>query len=102
MILTLRDRIVMPDLLPEQGGMIEMILSNSILKKVELSAKDIKTYAIQQEGNTIKWNQSIDTSTEIDFETSEIELLKKQVQEMDANKRITMRTFDLCMKIKDS
>lgn len=92
----------MPELFPERGGMLEMILVKSIADKVALTSKEITDFSIVQEGDSIKWNQSKDTGVEIDFEKSEIELLKKQVQEMDDNKNITMRTFDLCMKIKGS
>lgn len=102
MILTIKDRIVMPELFPERGGMLEMILVKSIADKVALTSKEITDYSIVQEGDSIKWNQSKDTGIEIEFEKSEIEFLKKQVQEMDDNKNITMRTFDLCMKIKGS
>ena len=102
MILTIKDRIVMPELFPERGGMLEMILVKSIADKVALTSKEITDFSIVQEGDSIKWNQSKDTGVEIEFEKSEIELLKKQVQEMDDNKNITMRTFDLCMKIKGS
>lgn len=92
----------MPELFPERGGMLEMIIVKSIADKVALTSKEITDFSIVQEGDSIKWNQSKDTGVEIDFEKSEIELLKKQVQEMDDNKNITMRTFDLCMKIKGS
>ena len=92
----------MPELFPERGGMLEMILVKSIADKVALTSKEITDFSIVQEGDSIKWNQSKDTGVEIEFEKSEIELLKKQVQEMDDNKNITMRTFDLCMKIKGS
>ncbi|MBD9177593.1 MAG: hypothetical protein EGP82_00170 [Odoribacter splanchnicus] len=102
MILTIKDRIVMPELFPERGGMLEMIIVKSIADKVALTSKEITDFSIVQEGDSIKWNQSKDTGVEIEFEKSEIELLKKQVQEMDDNKNITMRTFDLCMKIKGS
>lgn len=91
----------MVDLLPEQGGMIDMILVKSISDKVALTAKEITDFSVVQEGNSVKWDQSKDTGVEIGFEMSEIELLKRRVQELDASKSITMRTFDLCLKIKE-
>lgn len=100
MKLNVRERIAMLDLLPEQGGMIDMILVRSISEKVALTAKDITDFSVKQEGNSVTWDQAKDTGIEIDFEESEMELLKGQVKELDENKRVTMRTFDLCMKIK--
>ena len=101
MNLAIKDRIVMIDLLPEQGGMIDMILIKSISDKVALTAKEITDFSVVQEGNSVKWDQSKDTGVEIHFEMSEIELLKRRVEELDKSKSITMRTFDLCLKIKD-
>lgn len=49
----------------------------------------------------MKWDQSKDMGVEIGFEMSEIELLKRRVQELDESKNITMRMFDLCLKIKE-
>ena len=101
MNLTIKDRIIMVDLLPEQGGMIDMILVRSISDRVALTAKEITDFSVVQEGNSVRWDQSKDSGVEIDFEMSEIELLKRRVQELDASKSITMRTFDLCLKIKE-
>ena len=101
MNLTIKDRIIMVDLLPEQGGMIDMILVKSISDKVALTAKEITDFSVVQEGNSVRWDQSRDTGVEIGFEMSEIELLKRRVQELNASKSITMRTFDLCLKIKE-
>lgn len=101
MELTVKDRIVMIDLLPEQGGIIDMILVKSISSKVALTAKEITDFSVKQEGNSVKWDQSKDMGVEIGFEMSEIELLKRRVQELDESKNITMRMFDLCLKIKE-
>lgn len=101
MILTVKDRIVIADLLPESGGMIDMILSKSIVDKTSLTAKDVDNFNVKQSENSVTWDQSKDTGVEISFEQSEIELLKRQVKEFDSNKRITMRIFDLCKKISE-
>lgn len=101
MKMTIKDRIVVVDLLPEQGGMIDMILAKSVSDKVALTAREITDFSVVQEGNSVKWDQTKDTGVEICFEASEVEMLKKRVQELDEQKSITMRTFDLCMKIKD-
>lgn len=48
MKLTVKDRIVMIDLLPEQGGMIDMILVKSISSKVALTAKEITVFPLSR------------------------------------------------------
>lgn len=101
MNLTVKDRIVIADLLPEQGGMIDMILAKSIVDKTSLTARDVDCFNVKQTENSVTWDQAKDTGVEISFEQSEIELLKKQVKEFDEKKQITMRIFDLCKKISE-
>ncbi len=101
MKLTVKDRIIIPELLPTQGGMVDMILVKSISDKVAITAKDVTDLDITQDGTTVTWNQSKDSGVEINFERSEIDLLKKQIKDLDDSKKITMRIFDLCMKIRE-
>lgn len=102
MNLTIKDRILIPEILPESGDMVEMILVRSIQKKVEITAKDIDYYEIKtnESGNT-QWNGSKDTGVDIEFENSEIEILKRSFQKLNDEKKINNRNFDLCLKLKE-
>lgn len=91
----------MPDILPAQGGMLDMILVKSIQDKVTLTAAEITEMDVKQIDNSITWNTDKDTGTEIPFEASEVELLKSQIRKLDEEKGITSRTLELCLKIKD-
>lgn len=102
MNLTIKDRILIPEILPESGDMVEMILVRSIQKKVEITAKDIDYYEIKtnESGNT-QWNGSKDKGVDIEFENSEIEILKRSFQKLNDEKKINNRNFDLCLKLKE-
>lgn len=101
MRLTIKDRLVLPDILPEQGGMLDMILVRSIIGKIVLTAKEITDFEVEQEGNSLKWNMEKDTGVEICFEPSELELLKARYHRLDEEKSVTSRIFDLCLKLKE-
>lgn len=102
MNLTVKDRILLPEILPESGNMVEMILVKSIQQKVTITAKEIDYYKIHvnENGNTT-WNGEKDTGTDIKFENSEIEILKSAYNKLDSEKKITSRNFDLCLKLKE-
>lgn len=101
MILTIKDRVIIPELLPEQGSMLEMIIVNSINKKVMFTPREITEFELTQEGESLKWNTEKNTDVEVFFEESEINLLKERYKKLDEEKRISRRTFDLCMKISN-
>lgn len=102
MNLTVKDRILIPEILPESGNMVEMIIVRSIQQKVSLTAKDIDYYDIKvgENGNTT-WDGEKDTGTDIEFENSEIGVLKDAYKKLDSEKKITSRNFDLCLKLKE-
>ena len=54
MNLTVKDRILLQEILPESGNMVEMILVKSIQQKVTIKAKEIDYYKIHvnENGNT--------------------------------------------------
>ena len=102
MILSIEDRVViMNDVLPEQGNILEMILVKSINKKVEFTPKEITDFNLKQNGRNLTWNGTVNTDVEVCFEESEINLLKEQYKKFDEEKRISVRMFDLYLKIKE-
>lgn len=102
MKLTITDRFIIPEILPESGDMIEMLLVKSIQEKVELTVRELEEWNVRQEDNLILWDQKKACDKEIHFENSELTLLKKQVEELDKEKKITSRIIDLCVRIKNN
>lgn len=102
MKLIITERILIPEILPESGDMIEMLLVKSIQGKVELTASEISDWNVRQENDMILWDKEKACDKEIYFENSELTLLKKQVEELDKEKKITSRTIDLCVRIKNN
>ena len=101
MKLTIKDRIVLPEILPQQGNMIEMLVADSITKKTRFTAREVTDFKLCQKGETLTWDENVDTDVEIDFEQSEVNLLKEQLRKLDEEKRISNRIFGLCVKIRD-
>lgn len=105
MKLTVKDRLVIGDLLPERGSMLDMILARSITEKTRITAKDITELEIKTDARDGKefmsWNVEKDTGIEIEFEKAEVEMLKKRVGVLDKEEGVTERTFDLCLMIRD-
>ena len=102
MILSIKDRLLLPELLPESGDIIEMLLRRSITEKIKLTAKEISDYNIKSEKpGFITWDENKAVEKDIHMEDAEINLIKKGYAEADKAKKITERLLDLCLKIRD-
>lgn len=101
MKLTIKDRIIFNQFYPEKGNLTEQILVKDIIKKIELTQKDLEKYEIKSEGQQVSWNPKKDKPTDVEFSEAELDLLKKQVDKKDENGEITQDTLDLCVRIKN-
>lgn len=104
--LNITERFLILGLLPEQGNMVDMLLSKSIRHKVELTAAEISNFEITSEENEpgsslLRWNKDREEDIVLNLEKSEFELLKKQVDKLDSEELITSRNMDLCLKIRE-
>ena len=103
MKLTIYERFILEEILPDHGTMLQIITMQSIRNKTKITVKDIAKYSIKDNTKTgnIDWDRSIDNGEEFELDPAEIEFLKNRYKELDERGEITMRTFSLCKKIRD-
>lgn len=99
--LTIAERIVLLEILPQQGNMIEMILVHSITKKVEFTPEEIKECEIKGVDGSITWDPDRDVGVNITFEDAEKEILRGCYRDIDNDKKVTNRNYTLCLKLRD-
>ena len=85
MELHIKDRIYIPQLLPQQGKFMEFNLKRGIMKKVAITDEDRQEYNIQEdkEHNRITWDSNKDFAQPlvVDFSNDELALLRKGCEE---------------------
>ena len=81
MNLYIKDRIYLPQLLPQQGSFMEFNLKRSILKKITLTPEDYNAFNIQEDkaNGRITWDSDKDQSEPlvVNFTSEELALLRK-------------------------
>jgi len=100
MKLSIKERIALQGILPQNGGMSKMILVRELIAKTAITGEDVqKTGMIDTpEGNTI-WDASKDPLKEFTFNEAEFTLLKNSAEEADKSEKITMDNLTLIEKI---
>ena len=96
--LSVLDRLMLQGLFPQQGGKIEILLSNSIMSKIEFSANEISEFGLKDnEGAGVSWTNTRDT--EFEFTAEQVEILKSSSKRADEEKKITRQNLALIEKI---
>lgn len=106
MRLSVAERIVLQELLPSQGCMVNMLLAKHVREKIEFTSSEIGNFNLEgeekEDGLThFKWDRQKEIQVEFHFEDAEMKLLKEQVEKFDSEGKITCQNLDLCLKIKE-
>ena len=100
MILNIKDRIILLQLLPTQGSLSEMVDIMDLAKKIKLddNTKKLISYIEDKNGN-ISWDIDKDPNIEVELTNDITNILKKVISNLDKDKKITAQMLDLALKI---
>ena len=100
--LSVKDRLVLPNLLPKQGSMIDLEIISNIKDNIKFTPKEIEQLKFKNlpNGGTA-WSPMAEVSFDALFENSEIKLIKQGIDQLDKAKQITSDQYDLCKRIKE-
>jgi len=103
MKLNVKERLLINQFLPEKGGITTMILMKGIKEKVQISSDEANKIGLTDTGNgRIVWDVKKAKDKDVQFNESEIKLLKKGVETLDKAERITEESLELALKIKET
>lgn len=89
MILHVMDRLVLPGLLPQEGGMLDISFRKDILSKTVLTQEEIKSYELTVDEQTTHWNLEKDAGVDFLFSKTELNFVKNAIDKLDQEKKIT-------------
>lgn len=99
-MLGIKDRFAINLLLPKEDNIINLMLVRDIATKVQFTQAEFKKYGIESQGDgNYKWPDDTHKKS-ISFTAAEIELLKRQIDLMDKQKKITPDLLSLCLELR--
>ncbi len=108
MKLNAKERLVLVGLLPQKGTILTQIMVRDIAEKVKLTDDETTSIGLKTEiekggEGRLRFDpeKSENLIKEIAFASSEIELLKTIVTDLDNAKGISRNNLDVCLKIKE-
>lgn len=101
MKLSVKERFLIPRVLPTKGNITNQTLVRDIANKVGFSSKEKKKFGIKSEKGRVTWEEKKAKETEVEFTFTEVQLLKDTVKNLDKKEEVTPNLLDLCLKIKE-
>lgn len=100
LFLTITERAIFPELIPERGRKIEIILGADLLKQTEFSIEEISEFELRDHGEgRITWNTSKEREKEILVSPEQEEFLKSASDRLDKEGKVTRYNISLLQKI---
>lgn len=100
MKLSVKDRVLLPQLFPERSNLLEMMTVSYIQKKIEIGDKESKEIHLRQEGERVVWDDDA-KSRNVEFSETDIKFLDQQVTRLDNERKISLDLLDLCEAIRE-
>lgn len=101
LLLTIKERVILPSILPAQGDKLTMIMCRSLIQKSEFSPQEIKKFEMTATGEAVTWGKAgNEASFTFDVSDAELMILRDATKELDTSKRITQHNLSLIEKIE--
>ena len=96
------DRLIIPKLLPEKGGMLEQTTIKEIVEIIGIKSSEYDDYGLVEkpDGNLIWDNDKIRVEKDFDLNKAQTTILKDSVEKKDKKGEINQWILDTCIMIK--
>jgi len=100
--LSIKDRIIIPNLFPQRGSMMDQLVSKDIQEKIEMSQEEREKADVKQMGERITWDKEFKEEVEVEFSGSELDFLKQKIKEKDNSKEVSFFDLETYLKLRDA
>jgi hypothetical protein len=89
MILSVKDRLVLLGALPEAGDFVTLKVVMELRMELGLSAEEIETIELKQDGTLTRWNVEKDPNKEFKLSKTATGVIEMSLKRLDIEKKLT-------------
>ena len=99
--LNIKERVLLPDILPQQGNKLQQIIVRDLLSKSEFKPAEIEKYGLTFSHQGVAWNEKAKSASfDLELSDAEISILKEAAVNLDKEARVTQYNLSLIEKIE--
>jgi hypothetical protein len=100
MDLTVKDRLIILQLLPQRTSLVSQIIAKHIVEKVQIKESEKEGIEWKEEAGRAAWKEENAKKRTVKFTSTEIDFLRAQIKEWDEKKSIPMDFVDTMLMIQ--
>ncbi len=90
------ERLILPTLMPKEASFIEQLAIQDLTKKISFDQEEATELEIKNtEDGKLTWNAEKDSGKEVEFTEAEVSLVKKVLEELDNDNKVTADMLNL-------
>lgn len=98
--LTVKDRFIIPELLPERSNLTDQYLAQDILDKIKLSREEREQVGLAFGEGTIAWKDGAQADKTVTFSKAEIDLLDRYIKNKSNEQQVHRDMLETIKKIQ--
>jgi len=100
MELTVMERMVVPNILPKEGSMLELVSAKNVREAIQFTEDELVQLKIVQEDDRVQWDPEAATAIvrEIEFTGPQTKMIVDALQKLDREKKLAPEHLTLCEK----
>ena len=91
--LNVKNRLLLPELLPKKDSMVTMLVVKGILDKINFTTSEQKKFGFSNDNGRIVWKNDI--SKDFSFTDTELKVIKDAIKGLDDKKEVSLDMLDL-------
>ena len=100
--LNIPERYLLIQVIPQKGTFETMSAIEALTKILYPSEVEVKKYGIEVKEDKIVWNNSAANFVEIEFTEKQIELIRKQLDEMSKDEKLDFNLYLIYKKFREN
>jgi len=98
--LTIKERVILADILPQQGSKLQQIIVRGLTIKTEFKPEEIDEFGLTFSHQGVAWNEKAKSAMfEFELSDAELSILKESASLADKEARVTQHNLSLLEKI---
>lgn len=101
MKLTVKDRLMILGLLPQEGSLCEMVDIYDLARQLKLSDEEKEIVKYNEDGQSITWDSKADPNKDIIFSSDQKKIFMSQIDKLDREKKINLSQIETILKVQN-
>ena len=100
--LSIKDRLQLGSLFPQQSDILIQTIVRDLRKKVDFTAEELEKSKVKKtEDGGLSWKAEDNFEIEVELSSAELEFLKDRVSELNKSKKVSQDNLELCLKLRE-